>query len=217
MAAHTSAATARCSRPGNTEGGQSGDVETADIEPRTRIVQCVALGEVDVALRDTARVHPGVLEPSGGVLSLKLRCRKVVELVLRAAELKHGVGAEGDVARSPGAGGSRPGSRLNGSRGGGDAIDVDSDGGTDGDGLGGGEGAVSTAAPTTPTWSRTITPNTLATTRARNSPKSVTSATPTQYEADHDPMWPARMRMRRCVSRSPAGTQLPHPCTYTRA
>lgn len=83
-------------------------------------MQCVALGEVDVALRDTARVYPGVLERAGGVLSVKLRCRKIVELVLRAAELKRGVGAEDDVAPSPRAGGSRPGPRLNGSRGGSD-------------------------------------------------------------------------------------------------
>lgn len=112
---------------------------------------------------------------------MKLRCRKIVELVLRAAELKRGVGTQDDVAPSPRARGSRPGPRLNGSRGGSDAIDVYSDGGTDRDGFGGGEVAVSTAVPTTQTWSRTTTPDTLATTSAGDSPTSVTSATPTQY------------------------------------
>ncbi|KAF7986210.1 hypothetical protein HWV62_38642 [Athelia sp. TMB] len=78
---------------------RSGDVDMAatppeegegesDIERRTRIVQCVARGDVDAALRGTARAYPGVLERAGGLLGVRLRCRKFVELVLAAAALR---------------------------------------------------------------------------------------------------------------------------------
>lgn len=66
----------------------SKSLTTDDIEIRTRIVQAVVAGDIDAALAQT-RVHfPLVLEADAGIMLFKLRCRKFVELVLEAAELK---------------------------------------------------------------------------------------------------------------------------------
>lgn len=59
-----------------------------DIELRTRIVNSVISGDIDTALQETARWHPKVLEREEGLMLFKLRCRKFVELILEAAELK---------------------------------------------------------------------------------------------------------------------------------
>jgi hypothetical protein len=59
-----------------------------DIELRTRIVNSVIEGDIDTALNETARWHPKVLEREEGLMLFKLRCRKFVELILEAAELK---------------------------------------------------------------------------------------------------------------------------------
>jgi len=59
-----------------------------DIELRTRIVNSVIEGDINTALNETARWHPKVLEREEGLMLFKLRCRKFVELILEAAELK---------------------------------------------------------------------------------------------------------------------------------
>ncbi|KIK99935.1 hypothetical protein PAXRUDRAFT_130960 [Paxillus rubicundulus Ve08.2h10] len=63
-------------------------VPADDIELRTRIVQSVIAGDVDTALSETRNHFPRVLEADAGLMLFKLRCRKFVELVLEAAELK---------------------------------------------------------------------------------------------------------------------------------
>ncbi|KAF8640946.1 hypothetical protein AX17_000593 [Amanita inopinata Kibby_2008] len=59
-----------------------------DIECRTRIVNAVVVGDIDLAISETAKSHPIVLEAETGLMLFKLRCRKFVELVLEASELK---------------------------------------------------------------------------------------------------------------------------------
>lgn len=59
-----------------------------DIELRTRIVSSVTSGDIDTALEDTKKYHPTVLEAEEGLMLFKLRCRKFVELILEAAEMK---------------------------------------------------------------------------------------------------------------------------------
>jgi hypothetical protein len=59
-----------------------------DIELRTRIVNSVICGDIDTALEETQRWHSKVLEREDGLMRFKLRCRKFVELILEAAELK---------------------------------------------------------------------------------------------------------------------------------
>ncbi|KAF8746254.1 hypothetical protein AX14_000052 [Amanita brunnescens Koide BX004] len=59
-----------------------------DIERRTRIVNAVVTGNVDLAISETAKYHPLVLEAEAGLMLFRLRCRKFVELVLEASELK---------------------------------------------------------------------------------------------------------------------------------
>ncbi|KAH7883956.1 hypothetical protein F5I97DRAFT_1897017 [Phlebopus sp. FC_14] len=61
---------------------------TDDIELRTRIVQSVIAGDIDTALAETQTNFPLVLAADAGLMMFKLRCRKFVELVLEAAELK---------------------------------------------------------------------------------------------------------------------------------
>jgi Ran-binding protein 9/10 len=58
-----------------------------EIQVRTRIVQAVARGDVDTALRETRERHPLVLERNGGLMLIKLRCRKFVEMIIEAADL----------------------------------------------------------------------------------------------------------------------------------
>lgn len=59
-----------------------------DIELRTRIVNAVAAGDIDTALSETKKHHAAVLEEEDGLMLFKLRCRKFVELILEASELK---------------------------------------------------------------------------------------------------------------------------------
>ncbi|KAK2461734.1 hypothetical protein APHAL10511_006197 [Amanita phalloides] len=59
-----------------------------DIERRTRIVNAVVDGNIDLAISETAKYHPLVLEAEAGLMQFRLRCRKFVELVLEASELK---------------------------------------------------------------------------------------------------------------------------------
>lgn len=59
MAAHTSAATASCSRPRNTEGGQGGDVETPRTSRRARVSCSASRSSGCRAARYRARVPWG--------------------------------------------------------------------------------------------------------------------------------------------------------------
>jgi len=75
-----------------------------DIELRTRIVNSVIEGDIDMALEETARWHPKVLEREEGLMLFKLRCRKFVELILEAAELKKRMKGEEGVGDGKDAG-----------------------------------------------------------------------------------------------------------------
>ncbi|RDB28553.1 Ran-binding protein 9 [Hypsizygus marmoreus] len=59
-----------------------------DVERRTKIVKAVIAGDIDTALADTTSYHPTVLAAEEGLMLFKLRCRKFVELILEASELK---------------------------------------------------------------------------------------------------------------------------------
>ncbi|KAJ3576275.1 hypothetical protein NP233_g531 [Leucocoprinus birnbaumii] len=59
-----------------------------DIERRTGIVNSVINGNIDTALEDIQRYYPTVLEAEDGLIRFKLRCRKLVELILEAHEIK---------------------------------------------------------------------------------------------------------------------------------
>ncbi|KAG6886724.1 hypothetical protein C0992_002670 [Termitomyces sp. T32_za158] len=62
-----------------------GDVE---MERRIKIVNAVITGDIDTAIVDTNTYHPTVLQAEEGLMLFKLRCRKFVELIMEAAELK---------------------------------------------------------------------------------------------------------------------------------
>ncbi|KAG5721970.1 Ran-binding protein 10 [Termitomyces sp. T112] len=64
------------------------DDEDPELERRTKIVNAVIAGDVDRAIEDTKTYHPTVLQAEEGLMLFKLRCRKFVELILEAAELK---------------------------------------------------------------------------------------------------------------------------------
>ncbi|KIJ68831.1 hypothetical protein HYDPIDRAFT_179848 [Hydnomerulius pinastri MD-312] len=72
----------------------SASFATDDIELRTHIVQSVISGDIDTALSSTRTHFPLVLVADAGLMLFKLRCRKFVELVLEAAELKKRMGRE---------------------------------------------------------------------------------------------------------------------------
>jgi hypothetical protein len=65
-----------------------GDDMESDIERRTNIVDSVISGDIDTALADTRVHYPSVLDAEEGLMLFKLRCRKFVELILEASELK---------------------------------------------------------------------------------------------------------------------------------
>ncbi|KAJ3997898.1 SPRY-domain-containing protein [Lentinula boryana] len=74
--------------PGPSTTSPSTSAFEADIETRTRIVNCVIAGDIDATLTETKKHYPGALEAEEGLLFVKLRCRKFVELVLESAELE---------------------------------------------------------------------------------------------------------------------------------
>ena len=74
--------------------GRGLGIHTNDIELRTQIVNSVIKGDIDTALRETERLYPKVLERESGIMLFKLRCRKFVELILEAAELKRAMTGE---------------------------------------------------------------------------------------------------------------------------
>lgn len=59
-----------------------------DIERRTGIVNSIVNGDIDTALEDTRNYYPTVLEADDGLVLFKLRCRKLVELILETNEIK---------------------------------------------------------------------------------------------------------------------------------
>jgi len=65
-----------------------------DIELRSHITQSVISGDVDTALTATRKHFPLALQADAGLMLFKLRCRKFVELVLEAADLKKKMTAE---------------------------------------------------------------------------------------------------------------------------
>lgn len=67
-----------------------------DIELRSHIIQSVVSGDVDTALTATRKHFPLALQADAGLMLFKLRCRKFVELVLEAADLKKKMTAEED-------------------------------------------------------------------------------------------------------------------------
>ena len=77
---------------GDESGRRAGD----DLELRTRIVGAVVAGEMDAALAETRARYPGVLEEANGLMLIKMRCRKFVEMVLEAAEAQRRVRAESE-------------------------------------------------------------------------------------------------------------------------
>jgi hypothetical protein len=77
------------SRPvGGGADGVGPGIPEGDIELRTRIVNSVIAGDIDTVLKETERYHPAVLEQEEGLMLFKLRCRKFVELILEASEMK---------------------------------------------------------------------------------------------------------------------------------
>ncbi|KAG6854081.1 hypothetical protein C0991_010828 [Blastosporella zonata] len=69
--------------------------EDTELERRTTIVNSVIAGDIDTAIEDTQKYHPVVLQAEQGLMLFKLRCRKFVELILEAAELKKKISRAG--------------------------------------------------------------------------------------------------------------------------
>ncbi|KAG2129772.1 hypothetical protein DEU56DRAFT_816636 [Suillus clintonianus] len=110
-----------------------------DIEIRTRIVHAVLSGDVDTALSDTREHFPRALDADAGLVLFKLRCRKFVELVLEAAELKKRMCAE-EAEMNVDAGGEDKGASDGMGMDVDDEADVSSTGATNG--FGGGSSAI---------------------------------------------------------------------------
>ncbi|GLB36579.1 putative protein with domain in SPla and the RYanodine receptor [Lyophyllum shimeji] len=70
------------------EEADAGDASASEMECRTKIVKAVIAGDIDTAIEETKTHHPSVLEAEEGLMLFKLRCRKFVELILEAADLK---------------------------------------------------------------------------------------------------------------------------------
>jgi hypothetical protein len=79
------------------EKSDSDDMES-DIERRTNVVDSVISGDIDTALSDTKTHYPSVLDAEEGLMLFKLRCRKFVELILEASELKKKMKSQDDEA-----------------------------------------------------------------------------------------------------------------------
>lgn len=98
----------------------STSVLEADIEARTRIVNSVLSGNIDSALTETKEHYPGALEADEGLMFVKLRCRRFVELVLESAELEKKMKAMATKEQA-----SAP--EMDGLKEGGMGMDVDDD------------------------------------------------------------------------------------------
>ncbi|KAI0063120.1 SPRY-domain-containing protein [Artomyces pyxidatus] len=62
--------------------------EPSALEQRLSVVHAVRRGDMDSALSSAETLFPAILERDAGLVRIKLRCRKFVELVNAAAELK---------------------------------------------------------------------------------------------------------------------------------
>ncbi|KAG7090737.1 hypothetical protein E1B28_009827 [Marasmius oreades] len=80
--------TAVSSSSSSTTGLVIQNLEAAEIELRTRIVNSVLEKDIDSAVNETERCYPTALEAEEGLMKVKLRCRKFIELLLIAAEMK---------------------------------------------------------------------------------------------------------------------------------
>jgi len=65
-----------------------------DIEKRTGIVNSVINGDIDTALENIRKQYPSVLDAEDGLIRFKLRCRKLVELILETSEIKRRIGGK---------------------------------------------------------------------------------------------------------------------------
>ncbi|KAF8887755.1 hypothetical protein BD779DRAFT_1440522 [Infundibulicybe gibba] len=70
------------------EAGNGKTTDDEDVEVRRRITQAIIAGDIDSAIAETRARHPAVLEAERGLVLFKLRCRKFVELILEAVEMK---------------------------------------------------------------------------------------------------------------------------------
>ncbi|KAF9263120.1 SPRY-domain-containing protein [Marasmius fiardii PR-910] len=90
-----------------TTGSVIHSLEAAEIELRTRIVNSILERDIDSALSETQKCYPAALEAEEGLMKVKLRCRKFIELLLVAAEMKkslNGGSMAGDEERLDGEG-----------------------------------------------------------------------------------------------------------------
>ncbi|KAF8139873.1 SPRY-domain-containing protein [Boletus edulis] len=88
----------------STSGTALAPIPADDMELRTQIIQSVVSGDVDTAIAATRKHFPLVLQADAGLMLFKLRCRKFVELVLEAAELKKKMTAEENEINMEGSG-----------------------------------------------------------------------------------------------------------------
>lgn len=103
---------------------------------RLAVVHAVQAGDIDSALEGAKTRFPDILERQQGIILLKLRCRKFVELVNEAAEMKRRVERATAVAAAPSPAAPVVPSPVDGVDV--DGMDVDD---TAGAGMGGGTGA----------------------------------------------------------------------------
>lgn len=68
------------------------------VQSRQRIVYAVQAGDIDLALDMTKQYCPKVLEADKGLIHLKLRCRKFVELMLHASDAQQKMKSEPEVS-----------------------------------------------------------------------------------------------------------------------
>jgi hypothetical protein len=93
--------------------GEELDDFEGDIERRTAIVNSVMKGDIDTTLEEIRRYYPTVLEADDGLVLFKLRCRKLVELILETNEIKRGISNGKEREESPtGVSGSNTGRQL---------------------------------------------------------------------------------------------------------
>lgn len=88
------------------------DIEDADIARRTAIVGAVTAGDIDRAIAQTRAHYGAVLEDEDGLMLFKLRCRRFVEMVLGAGEVRKA----GEVREAAGAGSVMDGRGMDGGR-----------------------------------------------------------------------------------------------------
>jgi len=76
--------------------------EEQDLQDRIKILRAVQSGDIDSALAETQQHYPRVLEADGGLMKFRLRCRKLVELIIESAELLKKLQAEKAIANTNG-------------------------------------------------------------------------------------------------------------------